>query len=37
VKVKLHAKDQKVRFDRGDDGTYQQGPGSPIGIATGIR
>ncbi len=29
VKVKLHAKDQKVKFDRSDDGTYQHVPGVP--------
>lgn len=29
VKVKLHPKDQKVKFDRGDDGTYQHVPGVP--------
>ena len=29
VKVKLHAKDQKVKFDRDDDGTYQHVPGVP--------
>ena len=29
VKVKLHAKDQKVKFDRRDDGTYEHVPGVP--------
>lgn len=29
VKVKLHAKDQKVKFDRSDDGTYEHVPGVP--------
>jgi hypothetical protein len=29
VKVKLHAKDRKVKFDRSDDGTYQHVPGVP--------
>lgn len=29
VKVKLHAKDQVVKFDRSDDGTYQHVPGVP--------
>ncbi len=29
VKVKLHAKDRKARFDRSDDGTYQHVPGVP--------
>jgi hypothetical protein len=29
VKVKLHPKDQKAKFDRSDDGTYQHVPGVP--------
>lgn len=29
VKVKLHAKDQKAKFDRSDEGTYQHVPGVP--------
>ncbi len=29
VKVKLHAKDGKAKFDRSDDGTYQHVPGVP--------
>lgn len=29
VKVKLHAKDREVKFDRRDDGTYQHVPGVP--------
>ncbi len=29
VKVKLHPKDKKVKFDRDDDGTYQHVPGVP--------
>lgn len=29
VKVKFHAKDHKVKFDRSDDGTYQHVPGVP--------
>ena len=29
VKVKLHAKEQKVKFDRSDDGTYRHVPGVP--------
>lgn len=29
VKVKLHAKDRKAKFDRSDDGTYQHVPGVP--------
>jgi hypothetical protein len=29
VKVKLHAKSQKIKFDRADDGTYEHVPGVP--------
>ncbi len=29
VKVKLHPKDEKVKFDRDDDGTYEHVPGVP--------
>lgn len=29
VMVKLHAKDEKARFDRADDGTYEHVPGVP--------